>query len=123
MQDKGLQVSNVIYVGILKACGSIGAIGLGRAIHNYLIRICTNYEVVIDNALVDMYFKCGSLKEERVLKMLAKPGFVSWGAIIVGYAQHENNCMIKHCLESMLQQGPKPDAAIITIVLAGSSHS
>ena len=46
--------------------------------------------VVIGNALIDMYAKCGVLgKALEIFKELPVHDVISWNALIGGYAQHD----------------------------------
>eukprot|EP00250_Pteridium_aquilinum_P018310 c24031_g7_i1 orf=367-1065(+) len=62
MQRDGLSADAVTFACILKACGSIGAVERGNTIHVEMVeKGLLSKNIVLGNALVDMYTKCGAL--------------------------------------------------------------
>ena len=125
MQTEGLSPNAVTFICILKACGSIGAIGKGKQIHEEIVSkgILGEY-FELSNALVDMYAKCGVLaKAQEVLDELDIRVVISWNALIAGYAQqgkvHEALC----CFEEMQIEGLSPDEVTVLCVMNACSHS
>lgn len=118
MQQEGVQPSNVIFSCVLKACGSIGAIGHGRLNHDQIIRNGLASDVVIANTLVDMYARCGSLDEARkVFDELLSPDRVSWNAMISGYAQSGYGVAALKFFAKMQRDGMKPDQITFSCIL------
>ena len=82
-QKQGISLNLVTFISILKACGTIGAIGKGKQVHEHIVnRGLLEKDTVLSSALVDMYAKCGLLAQARqVLEripgdMYAKCGLV-----------------------------------------------
>ncbi|KAJ8769932.1 hypothetical protein K2173_009014 [Erythroxylum novogranatense] len=81
--------NSVTVVCVLSACGHTGMLQLGKSIHGYVYRHGIVADSFVSNALVDMYGKCGSLKEAgRVFEMTSKKGLTSWNSMI--------NCLALH---------------------------
>ena len=60
MRRDGFCPNTITFTCILKACG----IDLGKQSHREIIHMkCLNKHVELDNALVDMYAKCGKLEK------------------------------------------------------------
>ncbi|KAL5073908.1 hypothetical protein RYX36_012892 [Vicia faba] len=57
--------NQVTFAALLPACGSVGSIKWGREIHVFLCRKGFDANVFIASALIDMYSKCGSLRDAR----------------------------------------------------------
>ena len=65
--------NEVTYICILKACGSVRTIDKGKQIHEEIANkgLLLN-NIVLGNALVNMYVKCGMLaKAQEVLEELS----------------------------------------------------
>ncbi|KAH7420734.1 hypothetical protein KP509_13G019600 [Ceratopteris richardii] len=89
MQLEGLCPDAVTFLCILKVCGSLKAVDKGEAIHNEIVEQgLLDKEVLLANALIDMYAKCGTLsKAQQVFEGLSHRDIISWTALIGGYVQ------------------------------------
>lgn len=124
MQMEGVKPDKVTFLGIFKACGSIGALEIGRQIHDQAIQCAYELDMVIGNTIVDMYGKCGSLAEARnVFDKLPNQDEASWGAMIAGFSQTGNLRLAQKCLEGMLRQGLSPGVMIFTSILTACNHA
>ena len=119
MQREGLSPDAITFTCILKACGSIGAIEKGKEIHEEILsRGFLEKDMVLANALVDMYAKCGTLsKAEEVLKVFAFQNNAAWNALIAGFVQYEQYDEAFSCLDKMRSEGPAPDALTFSSIL------
>uniref|UniRef100_A0A3Q7EKY1 Uncharacterized protein n=1 Tax=Solanum lycopersicum TaxID=4081 RepID=A0A3Q7EKY1_SOLLC len=91
MQFCGVEPNYVSIVGIVPACANLGALSIGKEIHAYSIKVPSISHVNIQNSLVDMYAKCGSLKASiTVFRGIEKKDPVSWRSMIHGCV--ENGC-------------------------------
>ncbi|MCO5580162.1 hypothetical protein L7F22_034029 [Adiantum nelumboides] len=119
MQQEGIPPNAVTYLSILKACASIGAINEGKHVHDEILKQgLLEHDIVLGNALVDMYAKCGALPQARgVLKKLPFRDVVSWSALIAGYAQHGQGQQALECFEQMQQEGVPPDIVTYVCIL------
>lgn len=124
MLHDGVKPDKVRLLCILKACSSIGAVWQGKMIHDLIRRSGVHLDVVLGNALIDMYAKCGNLEEAyTVFNELGDRDIVSWGAMIAGYAQHGCHEMVKQFLRAMQCEGIKPNDKIYSSILSACSHA
>ncbi|KAJ7547987.1 hypothetical protein O6H91_08G112500 [Diphasiastrum complanatum] len=124
MKQEDLQPNNVTYVVLLKACASIAALEQGKQVHSHIIKSGFEKDLIVGNALVDMYAKCGSIEHARqVFNNLHERDMVSWTAIIAGYAQEGLGKEALTLLEQMLREGTKPDEVTYVNLLSACSHS
>ena len=89
MQSECLSPSILTLIGILRVCGSTADIQKGKLIHSkFISKDLWEKNVVIGNALIDMYVECGVLrKAHEVLKGHLVQDVVSWSTLILGYTQ------------------------------------
>eukprot|EP00250_Pteridium_aquilinum_P014241 c21867_g1_i1 orf=781-2184(-) len=124
MQRDGLEPDRVIFLSILKACSSIGAICQGRCIHDQIVRMNVVDLDGVGNALIDMYGNCGSLGESRrVLDRLTNRDVVSWNTIITAYALYGHSEVALQCLRNMQLDSIKPDNVTFINILSTCSHA
>ncbi|KAH7302682.1 hypothetical protein KP509_23G082400 [Ceratopteris richardii] len=111
MQYEGLQPDPVTIACSLKACASIGTCEKGETIHAEAVKFdFIEKHVIVANALIDMYVKCGALvKGQKVFDDLPTRSVVAWTALITGYCQHEQYQEALACFERMRQEGISPN--------------
>ncbi|XP_057862802.2 pentatricopeptide repeat-containing protein At2g13600 [Cryptomeria japonica] len=88
MQCAGLNPNSTTFIIILPACAKMGAVEQGMHTHQSIIESGFVSNIVVANALIDMYAKCGNIHSARnVFDRMLQRDVVSWNAMIVGYAQ------------------------------------
>ncbi|XP_057837438.2 pentatricopeptide repeat-containing protein At3g24000, mitochondrial-like [Cryptomeria japonica] len=98
MQSVGVKPDSTTFASILSACAKMGALEQGMDIHQSIVEGGTLSDIIVANALVDMYAKCGSIDKARELfNRMPQRNVVSWNAIISGYAQ---NGFVEKALET-----------------------
>ncbi|MCO5611577.1 hypothetical protein L7F22_065830 [Adiantum nelumboides] len=123
LQD-GMKPNKVELLCILKACGSVGTVWQGKIVHDLLRRSGLCLDIVLGNAMIDMYAKCGELEEAlAVFSSLQARDVVSWGALISGCAQYGLLEMVVLLLKAMQCEGMKPNDKIFSSVLSACSHA
>jgi pentatricopeptide repeat protein len=125
MQDDGISPNVIIFTCILKSCGNAGALDKGKQIHDEILsKGWLEKDVVLGNALVDMYVKCGALvKAQQLLDELHVRDVVSWNAVIGGYADRGYGREALDCFGRMESEGLIPDGVTFLCVLSACSHS
>ena len=74
---------------IYKACSVMQVRKCGEMVHGYAIRRGLDKDVVVGNALIDMYTYYGSLKSSKsVFNTMRTKDVVSWTVLIVAYTFH-----------------------------------
>ncbi|MCO5559087.1 hypothetical protein L7F22_012679 [Adiantum nelumboides] len=124
MQSEGIRPNAVTYVCILNACAVVGALDEGKKIHDEVLEDgLLEHNILLGNALVDMYAKCGALAQARsVLEKLPSRNVVSWSTLIAGYAQKGQGQQALECFEQMQHENILPDLATIHCLLNLCSH-
>ncbi|XP_057862797.2 putative pentatricopeptide repeat-containing protein At3g23330 [Cryptomeria japonica] len=124
MQSKGVKPDSTTFASILPACAKLGALEQGMKIHQSIIESSFLSDLVIANALIDMYSKCGSIHKARQLfDKMPKRDVISWNAIVAGYAQNGLWKDAFKIFELMKHSGTYPDHGSFTCVLFACSHA
>ncbi|KAK7401404.1 hypothetical protein VNO78_12847 [Psophocarpus tetragonolobus] len=89
MQEDGQKPDSITLVSVLPAVADIKALMIGRSIHGYAFRAGFESMVNVATAMLDMYFKCGSVRNARlVFNGMRSRNVISWNTMIDGYAQN-----------------------------------
>ncbi|XP_058093997.1 pentatricopeptide repeat-containing protein At2g22410, mitochondrial-like [Magnolia sinica] len=125
MKASGLGPTESTLVSVLSACAQLGCLDLGMWINHYYIdQKRVKCSVILMNALVDMYAKCGSINTATSLfdEMLERD-LVSWNSMIAAYAVHGYGEKALVLFEQMKSEGVMPDDITFIGVLSACSHS
>lgn len=122
MQNEGVGADEVVMLGLIQACASLGDSKLGLSVHGHLIRRDHCMDVVLQTSLVDMYAKTRNLEFAcRLFRKMTYKNAVSWGAVISGYAQNGFGGNALEMLLEMQSCGFKPDlVSLVSSLLACS---
>ncbi|URE38391.1 Pentatricopeptide repeat-containing protein [Musa troglodytarum] len=104
------------YSAALKACAVVGDHEFGRWIHRHVLNNRLQSDVVLMNAVIDMYIKCGSFGEARfVFDELSLANSTSWNMMIAGYFRKGSAFEA----ENLFSQFSKPDAISYNTMISG----
>ncbi|XP_059069665.1 pentatricopeptide repeat-containing protein At1g15510, chloroplastic-like isoform X2 [Cryptomeria japonica] len=118
MKLAGIKPNSTTFASILPACAKMGALELGMDIHQSITDRGILLGIVLANALLDMYAKCGNMDKARELfDTMPQRDVISWTAMIAGYAQ---NGFVEKALETFKQMqlaGVEPDSTTFASIL------
>ncbi|CAN6180101.1 unnamed protein product [Urochloa humidicola] len=90
------------------------ALGEGKQVHGFAVRMGMYGEVSLSNALIDTYAKCGALHYAR--RVFDDTSWckdvISWGTMILGYGIHGMGVEAVALFDQMLASGVKPDSIV-----------
>ncbi|XP_059631456.1 pentatricopeptide repeat-containing protein At4g18520, chloroplastic [Cornus florida] len=110
MKRRKIFANNLTMVSVLRACGSIGALLLGKEIHAQLLKNSTQSNIYIGSTLVWFYCKCGKYSlASKVLEEMPLRDVVSWTAMISGCAHLGHEYEALEFLKEMLGEGVEPN--------------
>ncbi|XP_071694051.1 pentatricopeptide repeat-containing protein At3g02330, mitochondrial [Rutidosis leptorrhynchoides] len=123
MLKVGAKPDNFTFATVLDTCANLATVSLGRQIHGQIIKQEMQHDVFICSTLVDMYSKCGNMQDSTLMfeKSLNKD-FVTWNAMICGYANHGLGNDALRVFESMKLENVKPNHATFVSVLRACAH-
>ncbi|KAH7289431.1 hypothetical protein KP509_30G001600 [Ceratopteris richardii] len=108
----------VSFVSILNTCTLLEDLMHGKQFHAQIMKSEAFTNVFVENALIDMYAKCGSLDDARkIFDELQESNVVSWNSMIVGYGMHGLNEEVLKLFEGMLNKRIEPDQVTYVRVL------
>ncbi|MBA0807143.1 hypothetical protein Gohar_022967 [Gossypium harknessii] len=87
MQAHGEVPDSITLTNVLPACGQVGFLRNGKEIHGRTIRLGSNHDLFVSNALTDMYAKCGYLNLAQNVFNNSVKDEISYNILIVGYSQ------------------------------------
>ncbi|KAG0488023.1 hypothetical protein HPP92_006834 [Vanilla planifolia] len=125
MQMEDVKPTEVTMVSLLSACAHLGALSTGKWIHAYICSHHLNVDVVLGNALIDFYFKCGSIDAALdVFHSMPSKNVFCWNSIISGFGmQGYGHKAIQAFTEMEKQNAFKPDGITFVGLLSACSHS
>ncbi|XP_015075050.1 putative pentatricopeptide repeat-containing protein At5g13230, mitochondrial [Solanum pennellii] len=124
MHEAQVRASSVTYSSLLRACATLAALEPGLQIHSFTIKTIYDQDLAVGNALVDMYAKCGSIKDARlVFEMMIERDVVSWNAMVSAYSMHGLGNEALSIFERMRRTHVKPNQLTFLGVLSACSNS
>ncbi|PSS07526.1 Pentatricopeptide repeat-containing protein [Actinidia chinensis var. chinensis] len=85
--EKGLLPTSVTLVSVLSACSKLKDLDTGRRVHHYVISGMVEANLILENALIDMYAGCGAMEVALgIFQSMKKRDIISWTAIVTGFA-------------------------------------
>ncbi|KAH6770693.1 Tetratricopeptide repeat superfamily protein [Perilla frutescens var. hirtella] len=112
---------------VIDACAGLGALYIGMWLHAYVLRKCeidASFEVLVKNALIEMYYKCGSMRMAlQVFQGMSRRDVNSWNAVIFGFAVHgEAERAFEHFDRMINEEKIRPNAITFVGVLSACNH-
>ncbi|KAK9705703.1 hypothetical protein RND81_07G076500 [Saponaria officinalis] len=124
MQTCHVRPNPTTICSILSACAQLGALSLGKWVHNLINEEKLESNVYVTTALIDMYAKCGSISKARELfDTMPEKNVVSWNAMVSGYGLHGLGHEALNLFDKMLKLGITPSRVTFLCVLYACSHA
>ena len=116
MIEHGIKPDAQLYVCLLKSCTDLA---VGKFIHAHITKTQAKWDIYLENSLLNMYAKCGSLDDARtVFDSIHSRSVVSWNAMITGYGQNGNAKEAFELFKQMQQSGVQPSHVTYTVALS-----
>lgn len=111
MFEAGVEPNEITLTSVLSACTQSEDLRTGTWIHHYIKKHRMKPSVVLCNAIVDMYAKCGSIEDAlQVSEEILEKDLSSWNIIINGLARHGASTEALNYFELMVNEGIQPNA-------------
>ncbi|CBI32698.3 unnamed protein product, partial [Vitis vinifera] len=122
MLQSGVMPDQFTFGSIIKACSSLGDIGLGRQLHAHVLKSEFGAHIIAQNALISMYTKSNLIIDALdVFSRMATRDLISWGSMIAGFSQLGYELEALCYFKEMLHQG-RPDLVAWNAIIAGFAY-
>jgi len=102
MEVENVKPNEVTMVSIFSACSKMGNLELGRMMHLQVEKNGIKSCLMLNNAILDMYAKCGSMEDaECFFDDMEEKDVVSWTTMLVGYAKLWKFTEARHVFDAM----------------------
>lgn len=123
MRQSGWMPDQYTFASVFRACSSLAILEQGRQAHGVLIKSRISGNVVVNSALMDMYFKCSSPYDGfKVFEKSLERNVITWTSLISGYGLHGRVSEVLHSFHQMINEGFKPNQITFLAVLSACSH-
>ncbi|XP_048499271.1 pentatricopeptide repeat-containing protein At1g34160 [Beta vulgaris subsp. vulgaris] len=125
MLGTGLNADEITVLGALSACSQMGALKEGDKIWCFIKEEKLDMKVVVCNAGIDMYSKCGFVDRayEVFRTMRCKKNVITWNTMVMGFAMHGHGIEAIALLKEMECVGVFPDTLTYLGVLCACNHA
>ena len=122
MQTQGLMPDSYSLASSLSACGDIGFSQLGDQIHSYIIKT-GKFNEFVQNALIDMYAKCGFVHSAyKIFEKIKEKSVVTWNSMVFGFSQNGYSVAAITLFDQMHMNCVKMDKLTFLSVIQACSH-
>ncbi|KAL4559301.1 hypothetical protein LXL04_031439 [Taraxacum kok-saghyz] len=125
MQIEKLDPDQVTLTVALSACADLGALDMGKWIHNFIRRTKNlNKDISLYNALLNMYTKCGDIETAKTLfNAIKNKDVTTWTSMITGHAIHGQAKEAIALFTAMTDAKINPNDVTFLGVLMACSHA
>ncbi|KAL2345155.1 hypothetical protein Fmac_006440 [Flemingia macrophylla] len=114
-----LTMDEVVAATMLGLCGTVGHLDMGKEIHCHVVKCGLGSNLEVGNALVSMYFKCGSVDDAMMgFNDMPCTDVVTWNTLISGNLMHRQGDRALEIWVEMQQEGIKPDQVTFVLIIS-----
>ncbi|CAA6660025.1 unnamed protein product [Spirodela intermedia] len=123
MRDAQVPGTQVTYSSALRACASVAAMEQAAQIHGLIAKTFFNDDMIVHNALIDTYAKCGAIDYARkVFDSMKEHDAISWNTMISSYSLHGLALEALKLFGRMNETKIKPNAMTFIGVLSACTN-
>lgn len=119
MVGSDMEVDSASVLSVLPACGSLKDLEQGREVHALIKSRGIGKRLAVQNALLDMYVKCGSMDGARAaFDGMVERDVVTWTIMINGYILSQDVDLAFEMCRLMQFEGVRPNEVTLASLLA-----
>lgn len=125
MKKMGVKPNKFTLATALNACANLASLEEGKAFHGLRIKLGSEVDVCVDNALLDMYAKCGCMDSAwGVFQSMDSRSVISWTTMIMACAQNGQSREALRIFDEMIREtsGVVPNYITFICVLYACSQ-
>ncbi|KAM7280615.1 hypothetical protein ACFE04_007749 [Oxalis oulophora] len=124
MRQTGMMPDQYTFASVFRACATSATLEHGKQAHGIMVKCHFKENVVVNSALMDMYFKCSSLNDgQKVFDKSSNKNVITWTSLISGYGQHGKFVDGLKSFNRMKNEGIRPNYVTFLAVLVACSHA
>lgn len=124
MRVSGIKPDQITMLSVISACANLGALDQTQWIHTFIDKNGFGEALRVNNALIDMYAKCGSLdRARRVFDRMRRKNVISWTSMISAFAMHGDANNALKLFYQMKAENIQPNGVTFIGVLYACSHA
>ncbi|MCO5609570.1 hypothetical protein L7F22_063800 [Adiantum nelumboides] len=118
MQKQGVLPEQFTFVHILDACVGPSVLSEGEQLHNYIIELGLESDIVLGTALVSMYGRCSGIEAAcKMFEEMPEHNVVSWNMIIMAHMQKGKCRDALHFFKEMQIGKISPDITTLSSIV------
>lgn len=123
MRQAAVDMDLFTFTSVLRAIGIISSLGEGMQTHALVFRTGHGSNLNVQNGLVSMYSRCGSINDaKKVFFSMDRHDVISWNSLLSGCAYHGYGREAVELFEQMRRSGVKPDSTTFLVVFSACRH-
>uniref|UniRef100_A0A0A8ZXG7 Pentatricopeptide repeat-containing protein n=1 Tax=Arundo donax TaxID=35708 RepID=A0A0A8ZXG7_ARUDO len=124
LRISGKTPNEFTFVALVTVASNLASMFHGQQFHAQIIKAGADINPHVSNALIDMYAKCGFIKEGWLLfESTCGKDVVCWNSMISTYAQHGRAAEALQVFQLMREAGVEPNYVTFVGVLSACAHA
>ncbi|KAF6153323.1 hypothetical protein GIB67_003513 [Kingdonia uniflora] len=123
MKMTGVNPNRFTLATAVNACANLASLEEGKKVHSLRIKLGNEVDVCVENALLDMYAKCGCMEGAMgVFRLMRERSVISWTTMIMGFAQNGETREALKIFDRMKLEHAEPNYITFVCVLYACSQ-
>ncbi|CAO2171378.1 unnamed protein product [Urochloa humidicola] len=115
LQENGTVLHAHQYFRLMQACGDASALEEARVIHCQISESSIVLDTEVQNKILEMYAKCGSMEDaKKLFSSMDHKNLSSWNTMLSGFVHNGHGEEAIDFFDQFKQTGDKPDSVMFT---------
>ncbi|KVH93113.1 Pentatricopeptide repeat-containing protein [Cynara cardunculus var. scolymus] len=123
MLQTSVKPNPLTFSSVLSSSASLATLNQGLQIHTHVLKTGMEFDLSVQNSLVSLYAKCGSVDDAyNIFHSIKTPNSVSYNSMINGFAQNGYGKEALALFTEMEENGVEPNDITFLSVLSACTH-